>query len=167
MKRFHEDFRYQAASRDTPRRVVARIEWHPGELFPRVGFIVTNLPMAPDRVVRFHNQRGTAEQHIREGKHAFGWTRLSCKRFRDNEVRPQLHALACNLATFLRGIEQPEAMADWSPTSLQLKLIRIGAGVVRHARAITFQLAEVAVTDAMVRAILAAIRRLRVPPACV
>ena len=72
MKRFHEDFRYQAASRDTPRRVVARIEWHPGELFPRVGFIVTNLPMEPGRVVRFHNQRGTAGQHIKEGKHAFG-----------------------------------------------------------------------------------------------
>jgi hypothetical protein len=51
-------------------------------------------------------------------------------------------------------------------TSLQLKLIKIGARVVRHARAITFQLAEVAVTGPMVRAILAAIHRLRVPPLC-
>lgn len=33
----------------------------------------------------FYNQRGTAEQHIKEGKYAFRWTRLSCKRFRDNE----------------------------------------------------------------------------------
>ena len=48
-------------------------------------------------------------------------------------------------------------------TSLQLKLIKIGACVVRHARAITFQLAEVAVTGAMVRAIFGAIRRLRAP----
>ena len=71
------------------------------------------------------------------------WTRLSCKRFRDNEVRLQLHALAYNLATFLRCIELPEAMADWSLTSLQLKLIKIGARVVRHARAIIFMLAEV------------------------
>jgi len=53
----------------------------------------------PDWVVRFYNQRGTAGQHIKEGKYAFRWTRLSCKRFRDNEVRLQLHALACNLAT--------------------------------------------------------------------
>ena len=67
------------------------------------------------------------------------------------------------MATFLRGIELPEAMADWSLTSLQLKLIKIGARVVRHARAITFQLAEVAVTGSMVRAILAAIQRLRAP----
>ena len=57
-------------------------------------------------------------------------------------------------------------MANWSLTSLQLKLIKIGARVVRHARAITFQLAEVAVTGPMVRAILAAIRRLRAPPLC-
>ena len=147
-------------------RVIAKIEWHPGELFPKVGFIVTNLPMEPDWVVRFYNQRGTAEQHIKEGKYAFRWTRLSCRKFRHNEVRLQLHALAYNLATFLRCIELPEAMADWSLTSLQLKLIKIGARVVRHARAITFQLAEVAVTGPMVRAILAAIHRLRAPPIC-
>ncbi len=167
VKRFFEDFHYQAQSWEDERRVIAKIEWHPGELFPRVGFIVTNLPMEPDWVVRFYNQRGTAEQHIKEGKYAFHWTRLSCKRFRDNEVRLQLHATsAYNLANFLHCIELPEAMADWSLTSLQLKLIKIGARVVRHARAITFQLAEVAVTGAMIRAILAAIHRLRAPPLC-
>ena len=56
-------------------------------------------------------------------------------------------------------------MADWSLTSLQLKLIKIGVRVVRHARTIT-QLAEVAVNGPMVRAILHAIRRLRTPPSC-
>ncbi len=142
VRRFYEDFEYQAASWDKSRRMIARIEWHPGELFPGVSFIVTNLPMEPDWVMRFHNQRGTAEQHIKEGKYAFGWTRLSC-----------------NLATFLRCLELPEAMADWSVTSLQLKLIKIGA------RAIIFHLAEVAVIGPMVRAILDAIRRLRAPPA--
>jgi hypothetical protein len=117
-------------------------------------------------VVRFYNQRGTAEQHIKEGKYAFRWTRLSCRKFRDNEVRLQLHALAYNLATFLLCIELPEAMADWSLTSLQLKLSKIDARAVRHARATTFQLAEVAVTGPMVGGILATIRRLRVPPSC-
>jgi len=62
--RLDEDFAYQAQSRDKPRRVIARFEWHPGALLPRVGFIVTNLPMEPDWVVRLHNQRGTAEQHL-------------------------------------------------------------------------------------------------------
>lgn len=117
-------------------------------------------------MVRFYNQRGTAEQHIKEGEYAFRWTRLSCRKFRDNEARLQLHALAYNLATFLRCIELPEAMADWSLTSLQLKLIKIGVRDVRHARAITFQLVEVAVPGPMVCAILTAIRRLRVPPLC-
>src|SRR6056297_2424806 len=165
IKRFYEDFEYQAQSWDKERRVIAKIEWHPGELFPRMGFIVTNLPMEPDWVVRFYNQRGTAEQHIKEGKYAFHWTRLSCRKFRDNEVRLHLHALAYNLTTFLRCIDLPEAMAAWSLTSLQLKLIKLGARVVRHARAITFQPADVAITGSMVRVILAAIRRLRAQPA--
>jgi hypothetical protein len=47
-----------------------RWEWHNGELFPRVGFIVTNLGRPAKRVVRFYNQRGTAEQWIKEGKNA-------------------------------------------------------------------------------------------------
>jgi hypothetical protein len=68
VKRFYEDFQYQAQRWDKPRRVIAKIEWHPGELFPRLGFIVTNLPMEPDEVTRFYNRRGTAEQHIKEGK---------------------------------------------------------------------------------------------------
>ena len=48
VKRFYEEFEYQAQSWDKPRRVVAKIEWHPDELFPRLGFIVTNLPMEPE-----------------------------------------------------------------------------------------------------------------------
>ncbi len=108
VERLFEDFQYQAQSWDKPRRVIAKIEWHPGELFPKIGFIVTNLPMEPDEVTRFYNRRGTAEQHIKEGKYAFHWTRLSCKRLRDNEVRLQLHALAYNLAT----ADQPPAQAD-------------------------------------------------------
>jgi hypothetical protein len=135
-------------------------------LFPRLGFIVTNLPMEPDGSHGSTTDAAPPSSTSRKAKYAFRWTRLSCRRFRDNEVRLQLHALAYNLATFLRCIELPEAMADWSLTSLQLKLIKIGARVVRHARAITFQLAEVAVTGPMVRAILAAIRRLRAPPTC-
>jgi Transposase DDE domain group 1 len=68
-------------------------EWHQGELYPRVGFIVTNLNRPPERVVKFYNGRGTAEQWIREGKNALRCTRLSCHAFRHNAVRLQLHAL--------------------------------------------------------------------------
>jgi hypothetical protein len=64
-----------------PRRVVAKVEWHQGELFSRVGFIVTNLSAKPEGVVHFYNGRGIAEQGIKEGKSAVKWTRLSCHRF--------------------------------------------------------------------------------------
>lgn len=67
--------------------MVAKVEHHAGELFPRVGFIVTNLVLPSLAVVRFYNKRGTAEQLIKEGKHAVKMTRLSCHRFRSNEVR--------------------------------------------------------------------------------
>ena len=86
-----------------------------------VGIVVTNLPMEREWVSGFYNRRGTAEQHIREGKYAIRWTRLSCRRFRDNEVQLQLHALAYNLAVFLSHVGLPEPMADWSLTSLQLR----------------------------------------------
>ena len=83
--RYH-DFQYQAKSWDHPRRVVAKVEWHRGQLFPRVGFIVTNLSAKPEGVVHFYNRRGTAEQWIKEGKYALNWTRLSCHRFVANQV---------------------------------------------------------------------------------
>jgi hypothetical protein len=81
------DFMYQAQSWDCLRRVVAKVEWHRRELFPRVGFIVTNLSYPIKGIVHFYNGRGTAEQWIREGKYALNWTRLSCHKIVAIEVR--------------------------------------------------------------------------------
>ena len=81
VRRYHASFSYQAATWDKPRRVIAKVEWHPGELYPRVGFIVTTLSRPADRVVAFYNKRGTCEQWIKEGKGAIKWTRLSCRTF--------------------------------------------------------------------------------------
>jgi hypothetical protein len=119
VKLIYGDIEYQAASWDKPRRVAAKVEWHPGEMFPRVGFVVTDFPMEPDWIIRFYNQRGTAEQHIKEDKQAINWTRPSCRGMAQNEVRLQLHALACNLGVFLQGTDLPEEMADWSLTQPQ------------------------------------------------
>ncbi len=163
--RFHASFSYQAGSWDKKRRVVAKVEWHPGELYPRVGFIVTNLTRPAKRVVAFYNQRGPAEQHIKEGKTAIVWTRLSCRRFRNNEGRLQLHALAYNLANFMRTLALPEAVKHWSLTSLQQKLVKSGARIVGHGRSVTFQMAEVAVPRGLFDEILRLIAQLRAPPA--
>ena len=163
VRRYYASFSYQAQSWKKPRRVVAKVEWHPGELYPRVGFIVTNLARPAERVVAFYNQRGTAEQWIKEGKGAIKWTRLSCRSFAANAVRLQLHALAYNLGNFMRTLAMPKAAAQWSLTSLREKLIKIGAKVVSHGRYVTFQLAEVAVPRQMFQQILSLIARLRAP----
>jgi len=102
-----------------------------------------------ERVVAFYNQRGTAEQWIREGKGAIKWTRLSCRTFAAKAVRLQLHVLAYNLDNFMRTLAMPKSAEPWSLTSLREKLIKVGAKVVRHGRDVTFQMAEVAVSRQM------------------
>jgi hypothetical protein len=163
-KVFYHSFQYQAKSWRRARRVVAKIEWHAGELFPRVGFIVTNLSKQSKNVVKFYNGRGTAEQWIKEGKNAVKWTKLSCRTFKDNQTRLQLFALAYNLANFLRRLALPRDVKHWSLTTLREKLVKIGAKVTRHSRYVAFQLAEVAVTRNLFSAILNRIARLAIPP---
>src|SRR4030081_2894242 len=145
VRRYYATFIYQAGSWTKPRRIVAKVEWNPGELYPRVGFIVTNMSRPSENVVAFYNKRGTCEQWIKEGKGAIRWTRLSCRSFAANAVRLQLHALAYNLGNFLRTLATPEPIKDWSLTSLKEKLIKIGAKVVNHGRYVAFQMAEVAI----------------------
>jgi len=165
VRRYYASFRYQAQSWRKPRHVVAKVEWHPGELYPQVGFIVTNLARSAEGTVTFYNRRGTCEQYIKEGKNAIKWTRLSCRTFAANAVRLQLHALAYNLGNFMRTLAMPKTVERWSMTSLREKLIKIGAKVVSHGRYVTFQLAEVAVPRRLFAEILSLIARLRAPPA--
>ncbi|QDU92388.1 Transposase DDE domain protein [Lignipirellula cremea] len=133
-KVFYHSFQYQAKSWQRARRVVAKIEWHQGELFPRVGFIVTNVNKQSKNVVKFYNGRGTAEQWIKEGKNAVKWTKLSCRTFKDNQARLQLFALAYNLGNFLRRLALPKLVRHWSLTTLRERLIKIGAKITRHSK---------------------------------
>ena len=164
VRRSHASFSYQAGSWLKPRRVIARVEWYPGELYPRVGFIVTNMVRRAENIVAFYNKRGTCEQWIKEGKGAVRWTRLSCRSFAANAVRLQLHALAYNLGNFRRTLATPEPIRDWSLTSLKEKLIKIGAKIVSHGRYVAFQMAEVAIPRQMFQEILRLIAELRPKP---
>ena len=156
----YDDFWYRAESWDHARRVVAKVEWHRGELFPRVGFIVTNMTAGPEGVVRFYNGRGTAEQWIKEGKYALNWTRLSCHRFVANRVRLSLFILAYNLGNFLRRLCLPKAVKHWSLRSVQVKLIKMGGRLVRHSRRLIFQLSEVSLPRRLFQGVLDRIGRL-------
>ena len=160
----YDDFWYRAGSWDRARRVVAKVEWHRGELFPRVGFIVTNMTAGPEGVVRFYNGRGTAEQWIKEGKYALNWTRLSCHRFVANRVRLSLFILAYNLGNFLRRLCLPKAVRHWSLRSVQVKLIKMGGRLVRHSRRLIFQLSEVSVPRRLFQGVLDRIGRLSPVP---
>ncbi len=159
----YKSFLYQAASWKKTRRVVAKVEHHQGELFPRVGFIVTNLSLPSRAVVRFYNKRGTAEQWIKEGKQAVKMTRLSCHRFRANEVRLWLSVIAYNLGNLWRRLVLPNKIENWSLTSLQQRLVKTGGRLVKHARYYWLLLAEGHLTRRVFAAILQRIWALPLP----
>jgi hypothetical protein len=117
-----------------------------------------------DRVVKFYNGRGTAEQWIREGKNAINWARLFCRAFKDNAVRLQLHTLAYNLANFMRALALPEEVEHWSLTTLRENLVKIGARNVRHGRYVVCQMADVAVPRGLFHEIQERINWLRAQP---
>ena len=125
---------------------------------------MTSALHSTTEVGAFYNHRGTAEQYIKEGKNAIKWTRLSCRKFRNNEVRLQLHALSYNLANFMRTLALPNEVEHRSLTTLREKLVRIGAKVVLYGRYVTFQLAEVAVPRSLFQKILSLIDDLRRRP---
>ena len=159
----YKSFLYQAASWKTARRIVAKIEFHCGELFPRVGFIVTNLETGSRAVVRFYNKRGTAEQWIKEGKHAVKMTRLSCHRFRSNEVRLWLSVIGYNLGNLWRRLVLPLRVGNWSLTSLQQRLVKTGGRLIRHARYYWLLLAESHLTRRLFGAMVRQMAALPVP----
>ena len=158
----YKGFLYQAASWKAARRVVAKVGHHAGELFPRVGFIVTNLNLPNRAVIRFYNKRGTAEQWIKEGKQAVKMTRLSCHRFRSNEVRLWLSVIAYNLGNLWRRLALPRSIEGWSLTSLQQRLVKTGGRLVKHARYYWLLLAESHLTRRLFRAMLRRIAALPV-----
>ena len=159
----YQSFRYQAESWTIARRVVAKVEFRYDELFPRVGFIVTNLEADNRAVVRFYNKRGTAEQWIRAGKEAVKLTRLSCHRFRANEVRLWLSVIAYNLGNLWRRLALPRRIDAWSLVSLQQRLVKTGGRLVKHARYYWLLLAEGHLTRRLFGAIARRLLALSVP----
>jgi hypothetical protein len=159
----YKSFLYQAESWKKARRVVAKVEFHAGELFPRLGFIVTSLDADSRAVVRFYNKRGTAEQWIREGKQAVKITRLSCHRFQSNEVRLWLSVIAYNLGNLWRRLVLPSRIEKWSLSSLQRRLVKTGGRLIKHARYYWLLLAEGHLTRRLFGAMVRRIAALPVP----
>jgi DDE family transposase len=94
----------------------SKVEWHPGERYPRIDSIVTNLARPAVRVVAFYNQRGTAAQRIKEGKAAIKWTRLSCRTFAANAVATPA-PVADRPVAGTRGARMSGAGVGWATTA--------------------------------------------------
>ena len=162
----HHDFTYQAQSwQCIPKRVVAKVEWHQGELFPRVGLHSDQPELSTQRnspLLQWPWHGGAVDQ--------------------GGKVRPELDE-ACpatsswptrsdwgcsswpiTWVTSMRRLVLPESMKHWSLTSLQARMIKTGGRLVRHARRLVFQLAEVLVSREMLCGILERIGRLRLAP---
>ena len=105
-------------------------------------------------MVKFYNHRGTCEQWIKEGKYALNWTRLSCQGFKENEVRLKLFIMAYNLGNIFRTLALPEKIKSWSLRTIQVKLIKIGGRLIKHARYYYLLLAEATINEHLWKSIM-------------
>ena len=139
--------------------MIAKVDHYLGELFPRVNFIVATLIGTNRAVVHFSNQRGTAEQWIKEGNEVTHWARLPaigsgptrCGCCSASRLQPRQSAAP---------VGAPLRISSWSLTSLQQRLFKTGGRLIRHARYFILQLAESPLTPTLFRQILGRIERL-------
>jgi hypothetical protein len=141
-QRLFEEFQYAAGTWDRPRRVIAKAEYGDQGENPR--FVVTSLQGPPQELYEdVYCQRGEMENRIKEQQlHLFA-DRTSCHEFLANQFRVLLSAAAYVLMETLRrvglaGTELAEAQVD----TIRLKLLKIGARVVRSVRRIVLHLAS-------------------------
>jgi hypothetical protein len=128
------EFDYQAEKWNKPRRVVCKIEWHVGELFPRGGFIVTNSHLKAERVIKIYNGRAEIENRIKEGKDTLRWDKTGCHRFGANQARLLIGCLAYNLLHMIRDSAFLGERVKPSIESVIRRFVKVGARVVYHAR---------------------------------
>ncbi|MGO8668455.1 MAG: transposase [Desulfobaccales bacterium] len=128
------DLRYQAKSWSRPRRVVVKIEWHPGELFPRIGFVVTNSRLPASKVIKVYNGPAQIENRVEEGQNTLRWHKTNCQRFEANQFRLRMGVPAYNLLHMIRQFHVWGAEVKRSLEWLIKRLINVGARVSYHAR---------------------------------
>jgi hypothetical protein len=105
-----------------------------GELFPRVGFIVTNSYLEAHKVITIYNGRAEIENRIKEGKNTLRWDKTSCHRFAANQARLFVGCLAYNLLHMIRDAAFWGESVKPSIDSVIRRLVKVGARVVYHAR---------------------------------
>jgi len=141
-QRLIREFSYAAQRWDRPRRVVTRLEFGAQGSNPR--FIVTNLEgAATDLYDGLYCQRGEAENRIKETQLDLFGIRASCHRFLANWLRVMFSALAYTLMQRLRELALANTeLAKASAATIRVRLLKIGAAVLRNTRRIRILLAS-------------------------
>ncbi len=141
-QRVIREFRYAADSWDIERRLVTRLEFGDQGTNPR--FVVTNLDLPAEILYdKLYCLRGEAENRIKETQLDLFGTRASCHKFHANWLRLMFAALAYTLIqrlrdTALAGTELARATA----ASIRVRLLKIGAAILRNTRRIRIMLAS-------------------------
>lgn len=136
----YDEFYYQASKWDYPRRVVVKVEKPYNQLTNQYAFIVTNMDLAPDEILKYYCNRGTMENFIKESKNGFDFASTGSKSKQVNANRLQLHVLAYNLFNYFRRLVLPKSMRKMQIDTIRLKLLKIASKIVKAARYIYFKL---------------------------
>lgn len=134
VKTLHFEFPYRAGTWRKRRRVVCEVEWHTGELFLRVGFIVTNSTLPAWKVVRAYNGRANVEKRIKEAKNTLRWDKTSCHRFEANQARLKMGALAYNLLHMIREFHLQGEGVKRSMEWLIRRIVKAASLISYHGR---------------------------------
>lgn len=136
------EFRYAADTWNIERRLITRLEF--GAQGPNPRFIVTNLEGSAEALYdRLYCQRGEAENRIKEAQLDLFGTRASCHKFLANWLRLMFAALAYTLMQRLRErVLTGTDLARASTATIRVRLLKIGAAVIRNTRRIRILLAS-------------------------
>ena len=136
----YDDFYYQANSWDYPRRIIVKVEKPYNKLTYQYSFIVTNMDLPPEKLVKYYRNRGNMENFIKESKSGFDFTCTSSKSKVVNANRLQLHLLVYNLFNFFKRLVLPKSMKKMQIDTIRLKLLKVASKIVKAARYIYFKL---------------------------
>lgn len=136
----YDEFYYQASSWGYPRRVVVKVEKPYNQLTCQYSFIVTNMDLTPEEILKYYRNRGTMENIIKESKSGFGFASTGSKSKVVNANRLGLHVLAYNLFNCFRRLVLPKSMKKMQIDTIRLKLLKVASKIIKAARYIYFKL---------------------------
>lgn len=138
----YDEFLYAASSWEHPRRVVVKAEKPDNQMIYMITFIVTNMSLSAEDVVKYYCNRGTMENFIKESKNGFNFDSMSSHSKLVNANRLQISMLAYNLFNWFKRLVLPVKMRKYQIDTIRLKLIKIASKIVHGARYITFKLCD-------------------------